>query len=65
LLKETKMTKDVTVETISEDCPKQAIDAEIASIVNEERCASDDLSTTGDVPGVISSDAGGEEGVKV
>jgi hypothetical protein len=50
---------------VPEDCLKKAIDAEIAKITNEKCCASDDLGTTGDVPGVTSDDAGWEEGVEV
>jgi hypothetical protein len=56
------MTKDSPVETIFEDCLEQAVDAEIT---NEKRCASDDIGTAGNVPGVTSSEASREEGVEV
>jgi hypothetical protein len=59
------MTKDAPVKTMSEDCSKKAIDAEIANITNEKRCASDDLSITGDVPDMTSGVASREEGVEV
>jgi hypothetical protein len=59
------VTKDAAVETASKDCPEKAIDAEIAKITNEMRCASDDLGIAGDVPGVTSGDVDREEGVKV
>jgi hypothetical protein len=46
------MTKDAPVKTMSEDCSKK-------------RCASDDLSITGDVPDMTSGVASREEGVEV
>jgi hypothetical protein len=58
-------TKGAPVETISEDCSEKAVDAEIAKITNEKWCASNDLETVGDVPGVTSGDADREEGVEV
>jgi hypothetical protein len=58
-------TSDTPIETVSEDCPEQAIDAEIAKIANEKQCAYDDLGTAGDVPDMTFGDAGQEEGVEM
>jgi hypothetical protein len=67
LLNEKKTTRDAVVETVSEDCPKGVVDAEITQIASDKQCASDDLGVTGDVCGATSSNADREEsrGVKL
>jgi hypothetical protein len=53
------------IEAFSEDCPKKAIDAEVAKITDERRCTSDNPCAAGDVLDAISGDVDREERVEV
>jgi hypothetical protein len=43
------MTKDAPVKTVSKDCLKKAVDAEVAKITNEKQCTFNNPGLAGDV----------------